>query len=282
VGFGSARGPDLTGIARLAANERQAFDDFSGIIGVPRSALDLSLQELSDSSKNHRLIAQMQLRDPQPDGRVRSFASYAFYALTGYSAGVRSLTDMNQLLGLSKAQILEGLGIAFIHAGPRGMETIADALSDYEWTIPERPARFPDGWNVDPEAFKSGLDYSTWTLSAEEVRSLEGWYDSWLGEVPRYVRFLAAYVPLKLKTHRYRYENLIRVLPKQVLPMTLLSYNVVRRCAEGIRENVLLAKGFGVTKSDILAEIERALSNAGPEALDVADRAAGDVLEDWA
>jgi hypothetical protein len=275
---------EMTTLERVAANEWQAFDDYSDIIAAPRGRLDLGLTQGPDPQTGGRLLAEMcsQHSDPEADGRFRSFASYAFFALTGYSAGVRSLTQMDQLRGLTKAQILEGLGIAFIHGGPRGMETIADALRDYEWIAPERSAQFPVGWGVDPEAFRSGLDYSTWTLSAEEVLALEAWYERWLGEVPRYVPFLAKYLPVKLKTHRYRYENLIRVLPKQVLPMTLLSYNVVRRCAEGIRENTLLAKGFGVTKADVLGQINQALINAGPDAIDVADRAVGNVLEAWA
>jgi hypothetical protein len=194
---------------------------------------------------------------------------------------VRYLTYMNQVQGLTREQILEGVGIVFLHGGPRGMETIAEALSDFEWITPEKPAEFPSGWAVDPDAFKSGLDYSTWGLSVSEVRNLEDWYERWLGEVPRYVRFLAKNRPEMLKMHRYRYENLIRVLPKQVLPMTLVSYNVIRGFEDGIRENVLLAKGFGVAKKDVVGEINQTLINAGLEALDSVDRAVGEVLEGW-
>jgi hypothetical protein len=161
------------------------------------------------------------------------------------------------------------------------METIAEALTDFEWITPKQPAQFPDGWAVDPDAFRSGLDFSTWTLSTDELGKLEAWYERWLGEVPRYVRFLARNRPEMLKMHRYRYENLIRVLPKQVLPMTLLSYNVIRGFESGIRENVLLAKGFGVAKHDVIGEINQTLINAGMEALDSVDRAVGDVFDKW-
>jgi hypothetical protein len=213
--------------------------------------------------------------------RFHGFSFYTFYALTGHATGVRSLAYMNQVMGFTKEQILEGLGIAFIHGGPRGMETIAEGLTDFEWRTPEKPVEFPKGWDVDPDAFRSGLDFSTWTLSPDETHTLEAWYERWLGEVPRYVRFLAKNRPDMLKTHRYRYENLIRVLPKQVLPMTLLSYNVMRGFEDGIRENVLLARAFGVAKQDVVEEINQTLINAGMEALDIVDRAVGDVLARW-
>ncbi len=63
--------------------------------------------------------------------------------------------------------------------------------------------------------------------------------------------------------------------------MSLFSYNVIRGFEDGVRENVLLAKGFGVAKQDVVEEINQALVNAGMEALDSVDRAAGDILERW-
>jgi hypothetical protein len=278
------RGLDLTSVERTSADEQRSFQDYyRKVFGRSHRGLDFWLDKRPDILKRYRLFAELQSRPGglQTDWRFHAFSFYTQYAMTGYAIGIRDLTFMNQVQGLTREQILEGLGIVFLHGGPRGMETIAEALADFHWIAPGKPAEFPDGWDVDPDAFKSGLDFSTWTMSGDEVRNLEGWYERWLGEVPRYVRFLVKNRPEMLKTHRYRYENLIRVLPKQVMPMTLLSYNVMRGFEPGIRENVLLARGFGVAREDVIGEINQTLINAGMEGLDTADRAVGDILERW-
>src|SRR5215469_15722025 len=161
----SNRGLDLTSVERTSTGEQRAFQDYyRKVIGRPHRGLDFWLGTRPDVLKRYRLFAEMQSRPGglQTDWRFHAFSFYTFYAMTGYAVGLRYLTFMNQVQGLTKAQILEGLGIVFLHGGPRGMETIAEALSDFEWTTPEKAADFPDGWAVDPDAFRSGLDFSTW------------------------------------------------------------------------------------------------------------------------
>lgn len=267
--------------------ERRGFrNHYQQVFGRPHRGLEFWLGERPEVLKSYRVFSESTAHSfmpgqPQTGWLVRSFSLYTCYAISGYAIGVRYLVHLHQQIGLTKDQILEGLGIAFIHGGPRGMETIADGLADFEWVTPERPAQFPIGWDVDPAAFRSGIDYKVPTLTPEDLRKVEAWYERWLGELPRYVWLLAKLRPELLKAHRTRYENLIRVLPKQILPMTLLSYEVMRGFEPGIRENVLLAKGFGVSKGDVLDEIDRTLIFAGLEAIAVVDRAAGDVLESW-
>ena len=279
-----SRGLDLTNVERTTADELRAFQAYySKTLGRPHKGLDFWLDERPDVLKRHRLFAEQRSRPGglQTDWTFHSFFFHAFYAITGYVVGIRYLVYMNQMMGLTKDQILEGLGIAFIHCGPRGMETIAEALTDYEWIEPPRRVTFPLGWDVDPDAFRSGLDFSKPELTEDEARALEGWYERWLGEVPRYVRFMTKNRPEMLKAHRHRYEKLLKILPKQVLPMTLLSYNTVRGFGDGIRENVLLAKGFGVSKEHVWGAMNHTLLYSGVEALDIVDRAVGDVLEKW-
>jgi hypothetical protein len=267
--------------------EQQAFQGhYRQFFGAPLPGLDFWVAERPDVYAAYRSFSAQTGHifmpgQPQSEWRVRSFALYGFYAISGFAAGMRYLVHLNQQVGLTKDQILEGIGIAFLHCGPRGMETIAEALADYEWIDPPQPARFPDGWAFDREAFDSGLDYSHPDLTPEELRSLEGWYERWTGEVPPYVGFLARYKPQMLKAYRNRYENLLRVLPKQILPVTLLSNEVLRGFEPGIREHFLLAKGFGLSKRELLDDIDRVLIFTGPEMLDAVDRAIGDVLERW-
>jgi hypothetical protein len=280
----SNRGLDLTDVEHLTPEEQEAFRSYyRGAMGSPHRGLNFWLEERPETLKRYRLFSEM-LVGPgnlQRDKRIRGFAFMTYYALTGFEEGVRYLVTFGQTLGLTKEQSLEGLGIAFLHAGPRGMETIGLTLAGYDWIEPEHPAEFPVGWGVDSDAFKSGLDFSNPELSAEEIDLLEAWYMRWAGEVPAYVPFMAKNRPALLKAHRNRYENLIRVLPKQTLPTSLLTYNVLRGFPEGIRENLLLAKGFGVSKEDALIETNRTLINAGVEAAEVIDRAVGDVFEEW-
>jgi hypothetical protein len=68
----------------------------------------------------------------------------------GYAAGVRYLVRMHQSMGFRRSQILEGLAMASLHNGPRGSETVAEALDGYEWITPAEPAVFFDGWAPDP------------------------------------------------------------------------------------------------------------------------------------
>lgn len=173
------------------------------------------------------------------------------------------------------------MAIGFIHMGPRGMETVAEALEDYEWTMPDEPARFPDGWAHDPNAFRSGLDFSTREMAPAEAESLRAWYTRTLGEVPQYVAYLLKYRPEALKAFRARYETAIATLPKQVMPYTMLHWNVIRGFGDGIRENILLARGFGMTKAQTLRAIYSALVSAGVETVSLVDRVAGPVFDEW-
>jgi hypothetical protein len=53
--------------------------------------------------------------------------------MSGYAAGIRYLVRMHQSMGFSRSQILEGLAVAFLYNGPRGSETVAEALAAEDW-----------------------------------------------------------------------------------------------------------------------------------------------------
>jgi hypothetical protein len=161
------------------------------------------------------------------------------------------------------------------------METVANAMDGYEWIEPKTPMVFPPNWEPDPAAFDSGLDYTRMELSAEELGSLREWYLRWAGEVPDYVDFLAANAPRVLKINRSRFETCLKVLPKQFLPHTLLQWNATRGYGPGIRENLLLARGFGITKDQVLKALVTGIENGGIETMSVVSQAAGDVLKAW-
>ena len=191
------------------------------------------------------------------------------YTIMAFREGIAYEVRLAQTNGAMRSDILDTLSVAFIHSGHRGMYAAAaygDFLRDYE-DPPADPARFPDGWRVRPAARST----RAWTTrrarrAPRTWSALLDWYERTLGEVPRYVRFLARERPGLLKAYRDRYEHAIRdSLPCQMLPWLLLNYNVVRGFGEGIRENVLLGRALGMTREQLLDAICFAVLHAGVE-----------------
>jgi hypothetical protein len=95
------------------------------------------------------------------------------------------------------------------------------------------------------------------------------------------VTFLANHRPMLLKSHRARIENMLYVLPKQMWPTCMLYYHVMTRCPDGLRENALLCKAWGVSKSDTLDTIGNALVYGQMEAANQLQRVCADVFDSW-
>ena len=275
-------GLDLSNTSGVTESEKQAFSTaYNTTLGRPHTGLNFWLDNGPDVLKRYRAFAEAGTGSPFTDRTVEGFYFLEPYSLSGYAEGVRYCVHLWQNQGLTRAQVLEWIAIGFLHAGPRGMETVAEGLAGYPWVEPPEPARFPPGWGPDPGAFASGLDYSSPELTEAELGHLREWYRHWLGEVPRYVELMAATRPELLKAYRNRFENCVRELPKQVMPATLLHYNVIRGFADGIRENVLLCKGFGMRKRETLRPICSALLNGGMEAASIVAKACDDIFVGW-
>jgi alkylhydroperoxidase/carboxymuconolactone decarboxylase family protein YurZ len=207
------------------------------------------------------------------------------HAIVGFEDGLRAEAGRAHALGATKDQLLELLALAFIHSGPRGMRLVAQVCGEMiaGYQPVERDGRaFPHGWEPDPEALRSGLDFSDPELSAAEMERLRAWYGRYLGESPPYVEFLWAYRPALLKVYRNRLEHAVRTaLPKQIVPFVLLHYEAVRGSGPGVREQLLLCRGFGVTRDQALEAVSAALLYSGPAAVATVETAAGDVLREW-
>jgi hypothetical protein len=278
----SNRGLNLSDVSAVTSQERDQFTAFyQSVLGHAHRGLDYLLQEDPATLKRYRHYSNVATPDNyESERKVFVFGFLPFYAVIGYDVGVRYLIHTRQRMGLSKAQILEGIAISFLVMGPAGMETVARALDGYEWLTPESPAEFPDGWASDPAAFESGLDFSSPRMSPAELASLLAWYERTPGEIPPHVKFLAAQRPDLLKAYRQRFENCVRELPKQIVPTTLLHYDVIRGSASGIRDNVLLARAFGVSKQIVLNTIGSASLN-GVAGFDLVYESAGDIFAEW-
>jgi hypothetical protein len=220
------------------------------------------------------------------DESFNSAASFLhLYAITGFTEGAVYEIDNCESQGMSREQTAEVLAIAFLHAisghGMYGMlETLTERLRVYK---PKTTIQWPDHWGVDPDAFKSGLDFSTMELLDGELELLSEWYTRWTGEVPLFVPFLGKHRPKLLKSYRNRWEHVVKSLPKQMLPWLQLNWEVIRGHETGIREAVLMCKGFGCTKAETMNAIAWAMLSGAHGSMSNVARAAGDVfdLEDW-
>jgi len=213
---------------------------------------------------------------------AQCFGTCMYYSLLGFEAGVRYPINGAQQTGYSRDLIVEGLGISCMYSSTRGMETIALALKDYRWIEPAQPPAWRNGWAFDFGVFNSGLDFSQPSLSSREVTLLEDWYDRNVGEVPRFIRFMARHNSELLKAYRNRYENLLKLLPKQAMPTTLIYIHSILKNWRAMRENVLLAKHWGVTYDELMNALWAAAVyyeiDSGAEEI---YRVVGDILDSW-
>ena len=276
------RGLNLSDVTSVTEPEREQFGAFyTSILGHTHRGLDYLLDQDPATLKRYRHYSNVTTpNNYESERKVFVFGFLPFYAVIGYDVGVRYLIHTRQKMGLTKAQILEGIAISFLVMGPAGMETVARALDGYAWLTPDQPAQFPDGWAPDPAAFTTGLDFGDPHMSPAELRAVQDWYQTTLGEIPPHVEFLAAHRPDLLKAYRHRFETCVRELPKQIVPTTLLHYNVIRGFASGIRDNILLARAFGVSKQLVLNTIGSA-SLTGIEAFDLVHDATADIFATW-
>jgi hypothetical protein len=281
-------GLDLTRPDEITSAEKDAFRQaFNTFGGRPHIGLNFWLEndERIDILKRYRIWVGTINNRPGP-GETQTYNpnGYGFvylYGMTGFDAGVRYIITMEQRQGFSREQILEGIATAFIWLGPRGMETVAKGLADYDWPPPVKAPVFPENWQADPEAFRSGLDFSAPDLSDGELARLNEWYLRVEGEVPGYVPFLAANGRRLLKAYRHRFETALRLLPKQIMPYVMLHIDIMRGNREGIREGVLLARGFGMSKAQTLEAIAWGMFYGGVESGSIVDEVASDILDDW-
>jgi hypothetical protein len=130
------------------------------------------------------------------------------------------------------------------------------------------------------DAFRCGLDPSTRLLTPDDRRAIERWYESTIGEVPRWVQFLAKHDPTSLKAYRARWEGTFRgALPKQMMPYLSIRHNTVIGNREGLREAVLLGKAWGMTHAYIVNTIVQSVHYyTGVERLGWVDEVLEDVL----
>ncbi len=279
---------EVTTPAEIAAFRSEVLESLGGKFTYPLSAYSVMLETRPDMLKLH--FRQMNSAFLVPgEGAFQILACTTmlhWYTCHRYQEGILHEVRNSRHEGATKDQVGEILALAFTHSGPSGMHFVYHAAFDYlkGYTPPEQPARFPAGWAPDPDALRSGMDFSRASMSARDRRALFDWYEQLIGEVPRSVRLLARHNPDYLKAWRAKLEGALRgALPKQLLPYIMIHHNVNRGFADGIREAVLLGRAWGMTKAQVTHSITFATGYmAGIDALYIVDDAVGELLDaDW-
>jgi len=269
--------PEVTTQEEIDAYRAEYIGSNKGLL----DSFEFWLEFRPDVLKRHKARTRHFRTAKEPDRPLpQILAAIHTYTIKAFPQGVAYEIRLAQTLGACRTDILDTLSVAWIHSGHRGMYAAAaqaDYLRTFEDPAPASP--WPEGWAFDPTAFESGMDYTSRDATPEDMERLQDWYRRTLGEIPPYVAFLVNHRPGLLKAYRDRYEHAIRdSLPKQMLPYLMLGHNVVRGFRDGIRENVLLGRAHGMTREQLLDAICFAVLDAGVEALDLVEQAAGDVL----
>jgi hypothetical protein len=273
------RGLDLLNFDATSDEEVTAFRDwYANRMGYALPAFEFWLDNDPSVLKRYRLHAHV-----SNSSIMTALGMLHFYAVYSYPDGILYEVRNSQKYGASKAQILETLAVAWIHGGPRAGRYIETSAGEHVrgYDEPATPPTFPDGWAPDHDAFKSGLDFTQLELSEEEGRLLTEWYERTLGEVPDYVPFYIRHRPLVLKQMRNRFENSITTaLPKQMMPWLQLSWNAGRADADGIRENALLGRAWGMSEAELVDAVVWGVNYGGGTAgANVAARVLADVFD---
>jgi hypothetical protein len=237
-----------------------------------------------DVLKRYRMQAR---QSPTAEMLTMPFVLLAFlhyYCIQGFEEGILYEIRHAHRIGATRDEILDTVAISFIHGGPKGMQSVAveslEYMRAYE-DLPDTRLEWPAGWAPDPDAFSAGLDYSSPDLLPGELELIEAWFDRYSGEIPEYVSFLGKYRPGLLKAQRSRFEHAVRACPKQYMPYLMIHFNVTRGFAPGIREGVLLGKGFGMRKVEVLDAICWGMMYGGQAAISIAHSVVSDILDAW-
>ena len=213
-----------------------------------------------------------------------------YYITQAYDEGTIADLLAARARGATKGEVAHLLALGWFHGGNIGMNNTARLADAWmrAWD-PDDGAPglvWPDGWTVDPEVFRCGVDFSQppdgEPLPAAELAAIEGWHRRWEGEVPAFVGFLGRYFPTALRTYRARYETAMEgAFPSQMVALIQVHFASVSAAPDALRRSLHLAKTVGITRDQavqVIAFTQLYLSHIG---MDTSVRGIEDVLERW-
>ena len=248
-------------------------------------ANSLMLDHAPDFAKLHRWGSDFFGRPSHANVILFSSCNIHSYMMLAWETGILNEFITLRRNGMAKEQIMELVMFSQLYAGMRGLGHVFRAVGEQlpAYGPPVEPlAPFPDGWAVDPDAFRCGLDLSTRKMTAADLDNLTGWYETTLGHVPTSITFGLKYHPEYVKVNRAKWEVAIKTLPKQIVPYLMLRHHTITGSVDGLREAALLAKAWGVTKELVVQSITcTSMYFTGFEGLYAAHTAVDEILENW-
>lgn len=248
-----------------------------------------------DTLKRYRLDVDVVtqgvgLEDGMQNPPVCSMVAGHFYTTLPYTHGVAADLFVAKRYGGRKQEVADILGLAWLHAGMNGMNAtsrISDPLMK-EWDpADDGPGlEWPEGWTVEPEAFRCGIDFSEVgernEITPEELDLLRGWHLRVQGEVPLYVDFFARHYPLALKAFRARYETSTDgTLPKQFIALCFAQLAAHWKDSSALRRSLHMARHFGVKKEHAVQILAYSQIYLGDLGMDAALRDLGNLFDEW-
>jgi hypothetical protein len=219
---------------------------------------------------------------------VSSFTGVHTYTALAYRQGILYEIISARRHGATKDEVADVLSLAWLHSGTVGINNAAEVACDYmrRWDPNETAPgmAFPAGWARDPDAFRSGLDFTDiTTITGAELHALQDWHWRVQGAVPAYVPFLARQYPLALKVFRARYEAVVTQcsLPKQMIAVCFLHTAAFLQRPDAVRRAAAMAKAFGVSKGQVLHTLATAQRYLGDLFTDSVFEPIADLFEDW-
>jgi|GEM_PF-6554279 hypothetical protein len=248
-------------------------------------ANSLMLDYAPDFAKLHRWGSDFFGRPSHVNIILLSSQNIHSYMMLGWETGILNEFITLRRNGMAKEQVMELVMFSQLYAGMRGLGHVFRAVGE---TLPaygppvEPLAPFPEGWDVDPAAFRCGLDLSTREMTAEDRTKLTEWYEQTIGFLPKSITFGLKYHPEFVKVNRAKWEVAIKTLPKQLAPYLMLRHHTITGSVEGLREAALLGKAWGMTRELVVKGITgSAMFFTGFEGLYTAYEAVDDLLDNW-
>jgi hypothetical protein len=283
----SDAGLNLSDPEAWTEEEQRAFTDrYMRVKERTLPGHDFWIEQRPDVLKRYRQYAVV-MDDDQGNEfpKIGPLCFLHHYAIVGFDLGILyQIINARNRGGADKDTILAVLAVAFLQSGPLGTTSVADSSAEYmrHFVPPEEPTGWPEGWSADPEWSHTGLDYSETDLMPGELELLEQWYERTVGEVPRNVRFLAKHRPTVLKAYQHRFEFAVKdALPKEMVPLMLLQFEVTQSRGGAIRQAALMARKMGISKGFAMNAVSRGAMYGGPASVDIVDEFAADVFDDW-
>jgi hypothetical protein len=178
--------------------------------------------------------------------------------------------------GATKREVLGTIELAFLEAGPIGLNALAELAERYvrDWPepSPERGEPWPSAWRSvvtdGPSARPEDAPVSPAAAAARPAR---------------YAEFLARWRPELVEPLRDRAEHAAGGpgLPVQMIPLLRLHTATIRRQRETIRCAATEALALGVSKTQVLEPVLFAFLYADRETMDIAAGELDPILETW-